>query len=46
VTGSGGGGCMIALCNKKRVDNVMKAISDVGGVPINVVNSDSGILPI
>ena len=46
VTGSGGGGCMIALCNKKRVDNVMKAIIDIGGVPINVLNSDSGILTI
>ena len=46
VTGSGGGGCMIALCNPKRVDNVRKAISDSGGAPIKVVNSDAGILPL
>jgi len=46
VTGSGGGGCMIALCNPKRVDNVKKAISDSGGEPIEAVYSDNGILPI
>ena len=46
VTGSGGGGCMIALCNPKLVDNVRKAISDSGGAPIKVINSDAGILPI
>lgn len=46
VTGSGGGGCMLALCHPKRVDNIIKAINDSGGVPIKVVNSDAGLLPI
>lgn len=44
VTGSGGGGCMIALCNPKQVDNVRKAINDSGGAAIVVVNSDAGLL--
>ncbi len=46
VTGSGGGGCMLALCTPKRVNKVMNAIIDSGGVPIKVENSDAGILPI
>ena len=28
--GAGGGGCMIALCTPENIDNVMKAIQDVG----------------
>lgn len=33
LTGSGGGGCMIALCPKK-VNKIAKAIEDAGGEPI------------
>lgn len=43
VTGSGGGGCIIALCNSKNADTVIKAIFDSGGTAYEVFSSEDGI---
>lgn len=34
LTGGGGGGCMVALCNEEDVDEVAKIITENGGKPI------------
>jgi mevalonate kinase len=34
LTGGGGGGCMIALCNEEDVDEIAKLIIENGGEPI------------
>lgn len=43
LTGSGGGGCMIALSNPRITQNIIKAIIDAGGVPEVVGFSNRGI---
>ncbi len=36
VTGSGGGGCMVALSNPKKGQQIMKAIYELGGIAYKV----------
>jgi mevalonate kinase len=43
VSGSGGGGCIIALCNPRRSKKVMRAIEDVGGVAYGVKPTSCGL---
>lgn len=43
ITGSGGGGCMIALSNPKKTSSVCNAILDSGGIPHKVNLTKSGI---
>ena len=43
ITGSGGGGCMIALTNPKKTEHICKEISDIGGTPYKVKSTKKGI---
>ena len=43
VTGSGGGGCMIALCNQESSENVAKKINAFGGSAIVTKISLQGV---
>ena len=43
VTGSGGGGCMIALCNKNSFETVEKNIKHAGGTTIVTNIENQGV---
>lgn len=43
VSGSGGGGCIIALCNPRKSRTVMCAIEDSGGVAYKVKTTSQGL---
>jgi len=43
VTGSGGGGCIIALTNPKKTSRVCNEILDAGGIPYKVKLTENGI---
>jgi mevalonate kinase len=43
VSGSGGGGCIIALCNPRKSKRVMIAIEDSGGVAYKVHTTSRGL---
>ena len=43
VTGSGGSGCTITLCNSKSIEKVAKNIEDLGGPPCIIEVSSLGL---
>lgn len=43
LTGAGGGGCMIALAENKRLEQVARAIQEVGGAVFVAKKSDEGV---
>jgi mevalonate kinase len=45
VTGSGGSGCTITLCNSKSIEKVAKNIEDLGGPPCIIEVSRLGLKP-
>ena len=44
LTGAGGGGCMVALTDISRINDVSDAIKSVGGVPITTNITDKGVI--
>ncbi|MEM2202266.1 MAG: mevalonate kinase [Candidatus Bathyarchaeia archaeon] len=43
LTGAGGGGCMIALASKDRVENVLEAVQRAGGSAFLARKTDEGV---
>ncbi|MEM3617934.1 MAG: mevalonate kinase [Candidatus Bathyarchaeia archaeon] len=43
LTGAGGGGCMIALASKDRVENVLEAVQRAGGSAFIARKTDEGV---
>jgi mevalonate kinase len=43
LTGAGGGGCMIALANDERLEQVLQAITRAGGRPFIARKTDEGV---
>jgi mevalonate kinase len=43
LTGAGGGGCMIALANRDRVENVLEAVQRAGGNAFIARKTDEGV---
>jgi len=43
LTGAGGGGCIIALANKDRVENVLEAVQRAGGNAFIARKTDEGV---
>lgn len=43
LTGAGGGGCMIALADRGKIDAVAKAIDAAGGTPLQALLSKDGV---
>jgi len=43
LTGAGGGGCMIALADEDKVDDVLQAIMQAGGRPFIARKTDEGV---
>lgn len=43
LTGAGGGGCMIALTEDERVEQVLEAIQRAGGKPFIARKTDEGV---
>jgi mevalonate kinase len=43
LTGAGGGGCMIALANKEKLEQVLEAIHGAGGKPFIAKKTDEGV---
>jgi len=43
ITGAGGGGCMVAIANPDKVDDVSLAISEAGGVPLVTESTGQGV---
>ncbi len=43
LTGAGGGGCMIALADKKRLENVLEAVQKAGGEAFTARKTDEGV---
>ncbi|MGC8997784.1 MAG: mevalonate kinase [Candidatus Bathyarchaeia archaeon] len=43
LTGAGGGGCMIALANRDRVENVLEAVQRAGGNAFVAGRTDEGV---
>lgn len=43
LTGAGGGGCMIALANDDKLDEVLQAIMGAGGRPFVARKTDEGV---
>ena len=43
LTGAGGGGCMIALANKERLEQILEAIQRAGGKPFIAKKTDEGV---
>jgi mevalonate kinase len=43
LTGAGGGGCMIALANNDKLDDVLQAITRAGGRPFIARKTDEGV---
>jgi mevalonate kinase len=43
LTGAGGGGCMIALAENERLEQVLEAIQRAGGMPFIARKTDEGV---
>jgi mevalonate kinase len=43
LTGAGGGGCMIALADKNRLENVLEAVQKAGGEAFTAGKTDEGV---
>jgi len=43
LTGAGGGGCMIALANNEKLEQVSEAIQRAGGRPFMARKTDEGV---
>jgi len=43
LTGAGGGGCMVALANRDRVENVLEAVQRAGGNAFIARKTDEGV---
>jgi len=43
LTGAGGGGCMIALANDEKLQEVLEAIMKAGGRPFMARKTDEGV---
>ncbi|MDK2892795.1 mevalonate kinase [Methanohalophilus sp.] len=43
ITGAGGGGCMVAIADTDKVDDVSLAISEAGGVPLVTKSTGQGV---
>lgn len=43
LTGAGGGGCMIALAENERLEQVLKAVQRVGGRAFIAKKTDEGV---
>ncbi|MFP4654246.1 MAG: mevalonate kinase [Methanohalobium sp.] len=44
LTGAGGGGCMIALTDTGKINDVSDAIESAGGIPITTNITDKGVI--
>ncbi|MEM3551882.1 MAG: mevalonate kinase [Candidatus Bathyarchaeia archaeon] len=43
LTGAGGGGCMIALTDKKKIENVLEAVQKAGGEAFTARKTNEGV---
>jgi mevalonate kinase len=43
LTGAGGGGCMVALANNEKLEDVLQAIMRAGGRPFIARKTDEGV---